>query len=208
MPINPAYRQAEFLTAAMQLSQCPPEDGVEVAFAGRSNAGKSSALNCITQRRKLARTSRTPGRTQMINFFRLDDRRRLVDLPGYGYAKVPESMQKHWRRGLQEYVLSRRSLAGLVLVLDIRQGITELDWLMIDHSARAGVPLHCLLTKADKLSRNQVRAALDKARRELEDAGIEASLQDFSASKSSGVEDAHQVLDEWFEYVDSATPTD
>lgn len=204
MPTNNAYRQAEFMTAAMNLAQCPPDEGREVAFAGRSNAGKSSALNTITQRRKLARTSRTPGRTQMINFFRLDDDRRLVDLPGYGYAKVPESMQRHWRHGLQAYVLGRQCLCGLVLVLDIRQGLTDLDWLMVEHCANAGVPLHCLMTKADKLSRNQARAALMQCRKQLEEAGVEASLQDFSALKTQGVEDAHQVLDEWLGYVQPA----
>ena len=136
----------------------------------------------------------------MINFFALDEHRRLVDLPGYGYAKVPESMQKHWRLGLQNYVLQRQSLCGLVLVLDIRQGLTELDWLMVDHCINAGVALHCLLTKADKLSRNQANAALMQCSRKLEEAGVEASLQDFSSLKAQGVEDAHSVLDEWLGY--------
>lgn len=193
--MNPLYARAEFATAAHNLSQMPDDSVAEVAFAGRSNAGKSSAINTITRRNKLARTSKTPGRTQEINFFTLGDGRYLSDLPGYGYAKVAKKQIAHWRHTLTRYLSTRKQLKCLVLVMDIRHPLTDYDWLLIDAASKGGVELHCLLTKADKLSRNQAAATLHKVRAELEDAGIEATLQTFSALKKEGVDDAHELLD-------------
>lgn len=193
------YARAHFLDSVARTAQLPPDSGREVAFAGRSNAGKSSALNALTGRRALARTSRTPGRTRLINLFDLGEDRRLVDLPGYGYAKVSRQMQADWQRLLTAYLGTRRSLAGTVLVCDIRRGITERDWHLIDLLMEAGCPLHVLLTKADKLGRAQQARALEEARRTLEEAGVEATLQPFSATKRTGVDDLQGILDEWLE---------
>ena len=156
------FSAARYLTSAYELDQLPPDDGAEVAFAGRSNAGKSSAINCLVRQKNLCKTSKTPGRTQLINFFSLDASRRLVDLPGYGYAKVPQRMRRHWDRVLSGFLLERRVLRGLVIVVDIRRGIGELDQALIS-MAGDHLPLHILLTKADKLSRNQVARAIAAA---------------------------------------------
>lgn len=193
--MNPLYTRAEFATAAHNLSQMPDDSVAEVTFAGRSNAGKSSAINTITRRNKLARTSKTPGRTQEINFFTLGDGRYISDLPGYGYAKVAKKQLEHWRRTLTRYLSTRKPLKCLVLVMDIRHPLTDHDWLLIEAASQNGVGLHCLLTKADKLSRNQAASTLHKVRAELEKAGVEATLQTFSALKKEGVDDAHELLD-------------
>jgi GTP-binding protein len=177
----------QFLTSSWQVHQFPPDIGTEVAFAGRSNAGKSSALNAITGRKDLARTSKTPGRTQLINFFVLEDGRRLADLPGYGYAKVPEKMKRHWRELMSKYVETRVSLAGLVLVMDARRPLTDFDVQMLEWSQANGLAAHLLLTKADKLSRNEANATLRKVR---EAAGEIASAQLFSAVTKAGVDEA------------------
>src|SRR5262245_28516753 len=145
------YSQARFISSAAQPGDFPDDSGVEVVFAGRSNCGKSSAINAITGRRALARTSRTPGRTQLINFFELEPDRRLVDLPGYGYAKVSEDMRRYWRELIGAYFSGRSSLAGVVLIMDARHPLKDLDWQMLEHAH--GLPLHVLLSKADKLSR-------------------------------------------------------
>lgn len=191
------YARAQFAGSVARLAQLPPDRGREVAFAGRSNAGKSSALNAITGRHGLARTSKTPGRTRLINVFTLDAGRRLVDLPGYGYARVPESMRHDWERLLAGYLAQRGCLAGVVLVLDARRGLTDLDRRLIELLAPGELALHALLTKADKLKRGEAARALEGVRRELEDAGIEASLQLFSATRGQGIEDAQGVLDGW-----------
>lgn len=196
--LNPIYAHSRFHCSAHKLSQLPQDEGVEIAFAGRSNAGKSSALNAITQSKALARVSRTPGRTQLINFFLVNDRRYLVDLPGYGYAKVPEATRRHWQHTLNQYFLTRKSLLGLFLVMDIRHPLQSLDWQMIEWCVSAGTRLHILLTKSDKLSRNMALNSLQEMHRQLEDSQIEASLQIFSALKQTGIEDAHSVLDDWF----------
>ncbi len=156
------FSAARFLTSAYELDQLPPDDGAEVAFAGRSNAGKSSSINCLVRQQNLCKTSKTPGRTQLINFFEIDASRRLVDLPGYGYAKVPQRMRRHWDRVLSGFLLERRALRGLVIVVDIRRGIGELDQALISLTSDH-LPLHILLTKADKLSRNQVARAVAAA---------------------------------------------
>lgn len=196
--MNPIYTHSRYFCSAHKLSQLPKDEGIEIAFAGRSNAGKSSALNAITRSKALARVSRTPGRTQLINFFQVDDQRYLVDLPGYGYAKVPEATRRHWQHTLNQYFLTRESLFGLFLVMDIRHFLQPLDWQMIEWCKNGDIRLHVLLTKADKLSRSAALKNLHQAQRQLEEAQVEASLQTFSALKQSGIEDAHSVLDEWF----------
>ena len=154
-----SFRNASFHTSAFELSQLIPDHGYEVAFAGRSNAGKSSAINCLTDQKGLCKTSKTPGRTQLINFFRLDDERHLVDLPGYGFAKVSKKLRQHWDTVLSTYLLHRQALKGLVIVVDIRRGISELDGALIE-MLNNSLPLHILLTKADKLSRSAEASAV------------------------------------------------
>ncbi len=195
-PRHPLYRQASFAIAANHLHQLPADQGVEVAFAGRSNAGKSSAINALTGQKSLARTSKTPGRTQQIVFFTLDQQRRLVDLPGYGYAKVPARMKRHWQGLMQAYFERRRSLRGLVLVMDIRHPLKEFDQMMLDWCEASDTPVHILLTKADKLSRGAAAAQRQQVERAL--AGRPAcGIQTFSALKHSGVEQALARLDTW-----------
>jgi GTP-binding protein len=196
-PIVGLCQQASFLISAAKVDQCPFDSGREVAFAGRSNAGKSSALNTLTHA-NLARTSKTPGRTQLLNFFTLDDERRLVDLPGYGYAKVPIPLKQHWQEHLEAYLSSRNSLSGVVLMMDIRHPLTEFDRLMLDWAQASSMPLHILLTKADKLAFGAQKNALLKVQREIRQGwGDTASIQLFSAPKRQGVEDAQRVLAGW-----------
>jgi len=201
-PILGLCQQARFLISAAKVDQCPPDEGYEVAFAGRSNAGKSSALNTLTHA-SLARTSKTPGRTQLLNFFTLDEERRLVDLPGYGYAKVPIPLKQHWQRHLEAYLGSRESLVGLVLMMDIRHPLTDFDRLMLDWAQVSRLPVHVLLTKADKLAYGAAKNALLKVRQEVHQGwGDVASLQLFSAPKRLGVEEAQQVLASWLGLLD------
>ncbi|MDT3723050.1 ribosome biogenesis GTP-binding protein YihA/YsxC [Pseudomonas oryzihabitans] len=196
-PIVGLCQQASFLISAAKVEQCPADSGREVAFAGRSNAGKSSALNTLTHA-SLARTSKTPGRTQLLNFFSLDEERRLVDLPGYGYAKVPIPLKQHWQEHLEAYLSSRHSLSGVVLMMDIRHPLTEFDRLMLDWAQASSMPLHILLTKADKLAFGAQKNALLKVQREVRQGwGDTASIQLFSAPKRQGVEDALRVLAGW-----------
>ncbi|MGB5354606.1 MAG: ribosome biogenesis GTP-binding protein YihA/YsxC [Woeseia sp.] len=185
------YPDAAFLTSANAPAQFLPDEGREVAVAGRSNAGKSSAINVIVNRRQFARTSKTPGRTQLINFFALAEGLRLVDLPGYGFAKVAESMRAHWGRLIQQYFENRDSLRGLLLVVDIRRGITDFDRQLLSLCASVEVPVHVLLTKSDKLKRGQAATALLTARREL---GEAVTVQLFSSLKRSGVDEARETL--------------
>lgn len=187
------FSDATYLTSANRSSQFVADSGREVAFAGRSNAGKSSAINRITGRKALARTSKTPGRTQLVNFFGLTDETRLVDLPGYGFAKVPESMRRHWRTLMESYFSTRRSLAGLFVVMDCRRPLTEGDWQMLEWAEAARCPTHVLLTKADKLSRGKASSTLHAVRRELDPV---ASVQLFSALKGTGLDDARRALGE------------
>ena len=187
----PQFPSVEFLTSSWQPHQFPADQGAEVAFAGRSNAGKSSALNAITGRKDLARTSKTPGRTQLINFFSLNEQQRLADLPGYGYAKVPEKMRDHWRQLMERYVEERASLAGVVLVMDSRHPLTEFDWQMLQWTGAQSLPVHVLLTKADKLGRGESMATLKKVRNEI---GAGATAQLFSAVNKTGVDEARKVV--------------
>ena len=183
----PQFPEAQFLLSAWQPRQFPPDEGRELAFVGRSNAGKSSALNAITGRRDLARTSKTPGRTQLINFFGLKTGHRLADLPGYGYAKVPAEMQRHWQELLSRYIEKRTSLAGLVVVMDSRRGVTDFDRQMLSFSRERQLPAHLLLTKADKLSRGEAARTLKTVEAEAD--GV-ATAQLFSAVTKTGVEQA------------------
>ena len=189
-----AALNASFLQSAHEAAQFPIDSGREVAVAGRSNSGKSTAINALVGRRSLARTSKIPGRTQLINFFLVGEDRRLVDLPGYGYAKVPDAVRKHWRHLLQAYFRRRRSLVGLLVTVDIRRGLKELDWVMLNWAQDSGVPSAVLLTKADKLSRGAARSRHLEISRELADT-VPAVL--FSAPARQGVDEARRRLTDW-----------
>ena len=188
------FSSLEFLKSAQKASQFPPDLGREVAFSGRSNSGKSSAITAISARRSLARPSKMPGRTQLINFFEIDAGHRLVDLPGYGYAKVAEPVRQEWRSLLEAYFRRRESLSGLFITVDIRRGLRELDEVMLSWSREAGVPAAILLTKADKLSRS---VNLVKRQQIAVNAGVPVIL--FSAPKRLGLEDARRQLLTWLE---------
>ena len=194
---RPDYRDAAFLTSAARLSQCPPDSGWEVAFAGRSNAGKSSAINSLTQNRKLARTSKTPGRTQLLNFFSLSPDQRLVDLPGYGYAKVPAAVKRDWTRQLENYLSRRECLRGLILLMDARHPLQPFDQQMLDWAVAADMPVHILLTKADKLKNGPAKSALLGVLKAVADHGDLVTAQLFSALKHQGHGELCEVLDRW-----------
>ncbi len=187
----PAFPHARYLLGANAPGQFVPDTGTEVAVAGRSNSGKSSAINALTQRRSLARTSKTPGQTQLINFFELEPGRRLIDLPGYGFAKVPRAIQDHWRGLLESYFSRRESLAALFIVMDARRGLGEQDWQMLEYARARGRPVYLLLSKADKLSRAESQKVLAEVRREL---GGLAGAQLFSAVTGAGVDEARGAL--------------
>ena len=195
---NP-YRQASYWLSADKLSQLPLDTGCEVAFAGRSNSGKSSAINAITEQKALARTSKTPGRTQQINFFKLDDEHRLVDLPGYGYAKVTEEVKLKWQSTVEGYLTRRQSLVGIVLTMDIRHPMRAFDEQMLAWCAQSNMPLHILLTKSDKLKRGAATDTLHQVQRALQPYKFEHSVQMFSALKKNGVEEAVTVLNRWLQ---------
>ncbi len=198
--LRPAhFTAASYLKSAPTLKECPEDEGWEVAFAGRSNAGKSSALNSLTSA-QLARTSKTPGRTQLINFFSLDEQRRLVDLPGYGYAKVPEAMRREWGQHLGHYVTERQCLRGLILLMDVRHPLTELDWQLVEVAHYRQLPLLLLLTKADKLKRGAAKAQLNEVRQVVDEAGVSAQVQLFSSLKNQGREAVWQQINAWLEW--------
>jgi GTP-binding protein len=188
------FQSPSFLLSVGEPDQLPPDQGAEVAFAGRSNAGKSSAINAICGRRKLAFVSRTPGRTQLINFFQLSEGRYLVDLPGYGYAKVPDAVQARWEALLETYLRKRRALNGLLLVMDARHPLTPLDRRMLDWFAVTLRPVHVLLTKADKLTRQAALRQLNETRAQLSLLYPSASAQLFSSASLLGVDEAREVL--------------
>ena len=198
------FQSAQFLTSAPSLKECPSENGAEVAFAGRSNAGKSSAINTLTKNQKLAKTSKTPGRTQLINFFQLNDTEslRLVDLPGYGYAKVPLAMKKRWQANLSEYLRKRRCLKGLILLMDIRRPMQEFDTMMLNWAIDADMPVHILLTKSDKLKRGPINSTLLQVQKALKEAEVDdlVSVQSFSSLKKQGTEELCKVLNSWLNY--------
>jgi len=197
LPVDPFYQRARFVTAAAEVDRMPPDQGREVAFAGRSNGGKSSAINTICHQRQLARTSKTPGRTQQVVFFALDETRRLVDLPGYGYAKVSEAMKLQWQRLMASYLQQRRSLAGLVVVMDIRHPLTAFDLQMIEWARRAELELLLLLTKSDKLKRSAARAERERVAKAVTADGRRIQVERFSAQTRTGIEPIHSVLDRW-----------
>ncbi len=199
------YPHANFDLSANKAGQFPSDTGREVAFAGRSNAGKSSAINAIVNRRQFARVSKTPGRTQLINFFTLQDGQRLVDLPGYGFAKVPESMRQHWGVLLQAYFTQRESLAGLILVVDVRRLLTDFDWQLLRLADAVAAPVHVLLTKSDKLKRGQATDALREAGKQL---GSTATAQLFSATRKVGLDEARERMQGFFAAATDGAQTD
>lgn len=191
------YNKIEFLKSAASLPDLPPDQGAEVAFVGRSNSGKSSAINKITGIARLARTSKTPGRTQLINFFSLDGDRRLVDLPGYGYAKVPDSVRLKWQKSIEQYLSHRNCLNGLILLMDIRHPLKDFDWQMIEWALAEQLPVHILLTKSDKLKRGAAQNTLLAVRKALSGYEDYVSAQLFSAFSGAGIDDAKHVLSDW-----------
>ena len=194
-PVN--FRHAAFMQSASAVENAPPDIGWEVAFAGRSNSGKSSAINALTEQGKLARTSRTPGRTQLINFFGLSANQRLVDLPGYGFAKVPLAVKKKWNQQLERYLQYRESLRGLVMLMDIRHPLTDPDKQMLGWAVAASMPVHILLTKSDKLKRGPAQNTLLSVRGELAAHAELVSVQCFSSLKRQGVDELGKQINRW-----------
>ncbi len=196
--MNTFYRKAKFLVSAPDLKRSPDDQGAEIAFIGRSNAGKSSALNTITDNKSLARTSKTPGRTQLLNFFELDEQCRLVDLPGYGFAKVAAKVRKDWHHSIDEYLRNRESLHGLVLIMDVRHPLTDIDQQMLEWCHQINMPVHILLTKCDKLKRGPAKATLLQVKKAIQNSEL-FSVQLFSAKDKIGIDEVHSVLDRWLE---------
>lgn len=194
MSKNP-YKNAGLIVSAQTLEQCPEDSGAEVAFAGYSNTGKSSVINAITGLRGLARASKAPGRTRQLNFFSLGPGRRLVDLPGYGYARVSAEMKQQWEETMTRYLESRRSLLGLMLIMDIRRPLKEIDQLLLAWCHEARLPVHVILNKSDKLTRSAAAKVLQQV---AEQAGANATVQTFSARLGAGVDEARRRLEEWF----------
>lgn len=191
------FRHACFEISVARPQDLPRTHGVEIAFAGRSNAGKSSAINTLAAHTRLAYVSKTPGRTQLINFFRLKCGAAMVDLPGYGYAQVPEKIRRQWQGLLEWYLRRRESLVGLVLIMDARHPLTPLDRQMLDWFAPSGRPVHVLLTKSDKLSRGEAAKTLAVVRRELQSWGSAVTVQLFSSLKKAGIDEVEQVVAAW-----------
>lgn len=193
------YQQISFLKSVAALTQLPEDEGIEVAFAGRSNAGKSSALNYLTGSKKMARTSRNPGCTQFINVFEIDDTRRIIDLPGYGYAKVPQGVKAAWQKNLSKYLETRQSLKGLVVLMDCRHPLKSLDKALIDWALDRQLALHLILTKADKLSKSAVQQACRQMRETyLKEERVQ--VQSMSTLTKSGLNELVETLDNWFEW--------
>jgi len=195
-------QNVSFVISTNHFDELPSDSGREIAFAGRSNAGKSSAINTLTNKTRLAFVSKQPGRTQLINFFKIKDMQSLVDLPGYGFAKVPKPMKDHWRKLLPKYLQERKSLIGLVLVVDIRRELTELDTQMLDWFAPQKKPIHVLLTKSDKVSKDKSLRTLNKINNELKEKwgkkfNVECSAQLFSSLKKQGIEKATKKIEQW-----------
>ncbi|MBI3716123.1 MAG: YihA family ribosome biogenesis GTP-binding protein [Betaproteobacteria bacterium] len=193
------FDRATYVASAHDLEQLPPDTGAEIAFAGRSNAGKSSAINTLANHKRLAFVSKTPGRTQLINFFALGDGMTLVDLPGYGYAKVPPAVKAHWEALLEAYLSTRAALKGLVVIMDARHPMRPLDVALLDWYAPTGKPVHCLLTKSDKLTRSDQAAALRLVKKEITDRNYNATAQLFSSLKKQGVADAEAAIARMFQ---------
>lgn len=198
------FRHARFEISVAKPSGLPPPAGHELAFAGRSNAGKSSAINTLVGHTRLAFVSKTPGRTQLINVFRMTNGAALVDLPGYGYAKVPEAVRRQWQGLLEDYLTRRANLTGLVLIMDSRRPLLPLDWQMINWFAPTGRPIHCLLTKSDKLSRQEQTKTLCATREALAGLAGQITVQLFSSLKKTGIEETEKVVSGWLGAAGSA----
>ncbi len=196
---NHYYRQAKFLISAASPKQFPKGESIEVAFVGRSNAGKSSSINTLCDNKGLAKISKTPGRTRLVNYFELDEKRRLVDLPGYGFAKVPKPIKEEWQRLMGQYLEQETVLRGLVVIMDIRHPLKEFDLQMLDWCQHFKIPAHILLTKADKLKRGAQQASLLKCRKQLKNDGYELSVQIFSSLKKEGLDELVNKLNIWME---------
>lgn len=193
------FRHAVFEISVAKPQDLPPATGPEIAFAGRSNAGKSSAINTLVGHTRLAFVSKTPGRTQLINLFRLRNGAALVDLPGYGYADVPLPVRKQWQGLLEHYLTRRQELAGLVMIMDARRPLLELDRQMINWFGPTGKPIHCLLTKADKLSKQEQTKTLREVQAEVANSGSQITAQLFSSLKKTGMDEAEKVIGGWLE---------
>jgi len=202
------YQQTSFLTSAPDITALPPDTGIEVAFAGRSNAGKSSALNTLTRQNSLARTSKTPGRTQLINTFRLADEKRLIDLPGYGFAKVPLAVKEKWQKSLGEYLMKRKSLKGLVVLMDIRHPLKDLDQQLIHWAVESQLSVLLLLTKADKLSPGPRKKTLLEVREASLAFMGDVTVHTFSSLSKQGLTELEQVLDQWYSRDEDKVATD
>lgn len=200
--VNKKYNQAAFLLSAAELKQLPQDSGNEVAFIGRSNSGKSSAINTITGIKNLAIASKTPGRTQTINLFTLDENNRLVDLPGYGYTKAPITVSQRWMETVNNYLKTRKCLRGLILIMDIRHPLKEQDVRLLEWSVQCKLPVHILLTKSDKLKRNPALNTLKQVQEEINKYGDLVSVQLFSSHDQTGLDEACQKLDNWFGYAE------
>lgn len=196
---KPKYENAEFMLSVANLSQLPPDTGIEVAIVGRSNAGKSSVLNQLTRNKSLARVSKTPGRTQQINMFGLDKNRRLADLPGYGYAKVPPMLKQQWELLLDAYLRNRDSLQGLILVMDIRHPFKDYDKQLLIWSSQCQIPVHILLNKVDKITMTELKKTLRKVNDTVPIYPNIVTFQTFSALKGAGIQELREKLDEWFD---------
>nr|WP_250154513.1 MULTISPECIES: ribosome biogenesis GTP-binding protein YihA/YsxC [Vibrio] len=192
------YQNTHFITSAPDIRHLPEDEGVEIAFAGRSNAGKSSALNRLTNQKSLAKTSKTPGRTQLINLFKVEEGCHIVDLPGYGFAQVPVEMKNKWQKSLGEYLQKRECLKGLVVLMDIRHPMKDLDQQMIFWAIDSHIPVQVLLTKADKLKSGARKQTLLKVRKQVETFGGDVSVDVFSSLKGLGVDQLRAKLDTWF----------
>lgn len=198
MSVKIHYQNTHFITSAPDIRHLPEDEGIEVAFAGRSNAGKSSSLNRLTNQRSLAKTSKTPGRTQLINLFKVTDGCHIVDLPGYGFAQVPLEMKKKWQKSLGEYLQKRQCLKGLVVLMDIRHPMKDLDQQLIFWAVDSGIPVQVLLTKADKLKSGARKAQVLKIKKDAVGFGGDVSVAAFSSLKGIGVDVLRNKLDEWF----------
>ncbi len=197
--INHYYRQAKFLISAASEKQFPKDGRLEVAFAGRSNAGKSSAINTLCDNKSLAKISKTPGRTRLVNYFTIDEQRSLVDLPGYGYAKVPLPVKQQWEKLMENYLQHSEALRGLVIIMDIRHPLKDFDLQMLNWCEHFGLPAHLLLTKTDKLKKGPAQAALLKTRRDLTEQGYDASAQTFSALNKTGLDELVNKINGWID---------
>ncbi|MDH5710834.1 MAG: ribosome biogenesis GTP-binding protein YihA/YsxC [Gammaproteobacteria bacterium] len=195
--INHYYRRARFLISAAAPKQFPKGEGIEVAFVGRSNAGKSSSINALCDNKGLAKISKTPGRTRLVNYFELDEKRRLVDLPGYGFAKVPLPVKQEWQKLMGKYLEQTDVLRGVVVIMDIRHPLKEFDMQMLDWCAHYNLPAHIMLTKADKLKRGAQQATLLKCRKFLKEEGYQATIQTFSSLNKTGLDELVNKLNDW-----------